>query len=653
MSAAQNPPQKASRRQDPETPPADPPRVPPLATAADLLAVGLVLVGVTMFLTGGTTFWIGDLRVSLRSPTRPYVLALAVIILRHWLAPQPAAFLYLRGFARDPLPMDEQHLFGGPSVRGWLQRTGRFVMLVFGFSVLVAAMTWPQVRHLDWVPDVGDPLFSIWRISWVNHQIWRDPLNLFEANIFHPERLTLTYSDPVLLPALIVAPFFWLGVHKVLIYNVLFLSGFVLSGVTMFMLVRALTARRDAALVSGAIFALYPYRFEHYSHLELQMTMWMPLALWGVHRTMAEGRLRDGLLTGLAFALQMLSSLYYGVFLSAYLTVVGGALWFGRGRPRRPLRALAAGGLLAGVLIAPVASRYLANKPMIGDRDVGTIRSYSAEGPDYLKAHFRSWTYSSLSEQGHPERQLFPRIAPVVLAAVALWPPLSTARIAYALGLVLAVDGSLGLNGQVYGWLHAYVPPFRGLRVPARFSLLAGLSLAILSGYGAARICRRWPRQRAPLVAAMVALVIVEAIPNMPLEPVPRQPPAIYAALAGAPEAVLAEFPMPVKDLDLTFETHYLYFSTFQWHKLVNGDSGFFPPSYYELLEREQDFPSDAAIGYLKSRGVQYLTVHGAFYKGNPDRLLNTLAALDSRADMELVSAARWGGGESRLYRLR
>jgi hypothetical protein len=189
--------------------------------------------------------------------------------------------------------------------------------------------------------------------------------------------------------------------------------------------------------------------------------------------------------------------------------------------------------------------------------------------------------------------------------------------------------------------------------VPARFSLLAGLSLAILSGYGAARICRRWPRQRAPLVAAMVALVIVEAIPNMPLEPVPRQPPAIYAALAGAPEAVLAEFPMPVKDFDLTFETHFMYFSTFHWHKLVNGDSGFFPPSYYELLEREQDFPSDAAIGYLKSRGVQYLTVHGAFYKGNPDRLLNTLAALDSRADMELVSAARWGGGESRLYRLQ
>ena len=112
------------------------------------------------------------------------------------------------------------------------------------------------------------------------------------------------------------APLFWIGVHPVLIYNLLLLSGFVFSGVTMFLLVRALTGRIDAAVIAGALFALYPYRYEHYPHLELEMTMWMPLCLWALHRTMARGRLRDGLATGLAFALQMLSSLYYGLFLA-------------------------------------------------------------------------------------------------------------------------------------------------------------------------------------------------------------------------------------------------------------------------------------------------------------------------------------------------
>ena len=32
------------------------------------------------------------------------------------------------------------------------------------------------------------------------------------------------------------------------------------------------------------------------------MTMWMPVALWALHRTMARGRLRDGLVTGIAFS---------------------------------------------------------------------------------------------------------------------------------------------------------------------------------------------------------------------------------------------------------------------------------------------------------------------------------------------------------------
>ena len=133
-----------------------------------------------------------------------------------------------------------------------------------------------------------------------------------------------------------------------MIYNLLLLSGFVLSGVTMFLLARALTGRTGAAMVGGAIFALYPYRLEHYSHLELQMTMWMPLALLWLHRTLARGRWRDGLATGLAFALQTLSSLYYGCFLAVFIAVVGGVVWLGRGRPRAPIAAAGRGSAARG-----------------------------------------------------------------------------------------------------------------------------------------------------------------------------------------------------------------------------------------------------------------------------------------------------------------
>ena len=619
--------------------------VPSLARAADILAAVFVVIGTIAICTSGIDLRIGFLRLSIRSAWRPYLWALVILGIRHWFVPRPTTLERLTRRA----PRDESGLFG--ESRTWPQRIGRLALVVLGFSVLTAALTWPQVRHLDSVPDMGDPLYYIWSIAWTSHQIVRDPLRLFDANMFYPERLTLTYDDSIVVPGLMSAPLFWMGLHPVLIYNLVLLSAFALSGVTMFLLVRALTGRSDAAAIAGAIFALYPYRFEHYPHFALQMTMWMPLALWAMHRTMALGRLRDGLATGLAFALQTLSSLYYGLFLAVYLVPLGFALWLSRGRPRRPLLALAAGAALAAVLVSPVVYAYTTNKAMVGERPASEVQRYSAEPRDYLKPHFRSLVYGAWSDDGKAERQLFPRVMPVALAATALWPPLSVARIGYLVALVVAVDGSFGMNGGYYPLLYSYVAPYRGIRVPARFSIFVGLTLAVLAGYGTARILQRWPRQRLTLTAALLGLIMVEAMPRMPLAHVWREPPAIYASISGEPSAVLAEFPIRPPPEGYYFDARYLYFSTFHWHPLVNGNAGVFPRSYNELIVRARDFPSDSAVEYLRARRVDYVAVHGAFYdRATYDRIV---MALDARRDVQQVAAAPWEDAESRLYRIR
>jgi hypothetical protein len=56
-------------------------------------------------------------------------------------------------------------------------------------------------------------------------------------------------------------------------------------------------------------------------------------------------------------------------------------------------------------------------------------------------------------------------------------------------------------------------------------------------------------------------------------------------------------------------------------------------------------------VEYLRTRGVDYVAVHGAFIdRGKFQRMV---ASLDSRTDMTLVIAAPWENSESRLYRLR
>jgi len=549
-----------------------------------------------------------------------------------------------------PSAAEDARLFAAPGEPVWRKAAEVFIAGV-AFSALVAAVTWPHVTRLDLVPDLGDPLFSVWRIAWIAHQIVRDPIHLFDGNMFYPEHLTLALSDPVIVPGLMSAPFFWLGAHPLTIYTLLFLSGFAFSGVTTYLLVRALTGRRDAAAISGIIFALYPYRFEHYSHLELQMTMWMPLALLGLHRTLVSGRRRDGLLTGLAVALQTLSSLYYGLFLLVFMGALGTVLWFKRGRPMAPVRALMAGALVLGVLVAPVAVEFIRNRATFSERSTAEVTYYSATSVDFLKPHIRSRVYGAWSANGFPERQLFPGLVGIVLAAIALWPPLKTVRFAYGVALAVAFEGSLGMNGVLFPLLRIFVPPFRGLRVPARFSILVGLALAILAGLAVARILERLRGRRVLAWGALAALATVDLLPRLELEPVWRDPPAIYAGLPTAPPAVLAEFPVPPDWRTFWFDARYIYFSTFHWQRLVNGNSGVSPPSYLDFIDHVQTFPDDESIEYLRARGVQYIGVHGAFYA--PEDWRRVQAALGARTDLEIVTSAAWQGSESRLYRLK
>ncbi len=91
--------------------------------------------------------------------------------------------------------------------------------------------------------------------------------------------------------------------QPILIYNLVFLSGFALSGVGVALLVRRLTGHTGAAILAGIVFAFPPYRIDHYAHLQLQQTQFIPLALWAFHRLLDTGRLRDGVLLGVCHRL--------------------------------------------------------------------------------------------------------------------------------------------------------------------------------------------------------------------------------------------------------------------------------------------------------------------------------------------------------------
>ena len=634
--------------------------LPLWARAVDIVAVALLFLGLYLLIHGGFVLWPNGLRISLRSEWRVFGWAAGLIAVRHFFIrtdPLPSRIAgVVWTAARRAGPLDEDP---GPG-RGGEHRRPRYYALygasvIAVFAILTAVMTYPQVRRLGAVSfDEGDALFSVWRLAWIAHQLPRNPLHLFDANIFYPERGALAFSDAVLVPGLMAAPLLWLGVHQVTVYNIIFLSGFALSGAAMFLLVRALTRSTGAAFIAGFVFAFLPFRFMHYAHLEMQMAFWMPLCLWSLHRTIRCGRIRDGVLTGLFFALQCLSCWYYGIFLSTFLAVIGIVLLASEGyrRAAQPVRALAAGGVVAVLIVAPMSMPYFAARQSVGERPVDEIVFYSATPVNYVAAHPRNALYGDVTSRwGGQERELFMGFVVPLIALIGLWPPMSSSRIAYAIALVVVFDLSLGFNGVLYPWFHAYVLPYRGLRVPARMAMIVGLGMAVLAGYGAARLLRSArgaPGASRVVFAALAALIFIEYRSTLELKSIPRNAPPIYDTLSGGQRNVVLELPLIRPDISL--EPTFMYFSTFHWYNLVNGYSGFKPPSYDELLKAIETFPDEYSVGELRRRGVNHVIVHQAYFPaGEYDTMVSRL---DQCPDFERVTALRWRERESSLYRL-
>ncbi len=186
----------------------------------------------------------------------------------------------------------------------------------------------------------------------------------------------------------------------------------------------------------------------------------------------------------------------------------------------------------------------------------------------------------------------------------------------------------------LYSLLYEYVPGFNGVRVPARYAMIAGLFLAILAGYGFERLLamRTLIHDSRFLMPVFCFLILIEgaAIPmetnrtwnqNEAVPParvysygrLDRSPsegvPPVYARVAALPPGtVITEFPFG----DAAWEIRYVYYAAAHWKPITNGYSGSFPPRYKERVARLQRISKDpeAAWQSLRDSGSTHVVVH-------------------------------------------
>ncbi|HME43051.1 MAG TPA: hypothetical protein VKF36_08205 [Syntrophorhabdales bacterium] len=392
---------------------------------------------------------------------------------------------------------------------------GRSILLgcvvLTAYVLLSLVMTYPLVFKIgNSVGDLGDPLLNTWILAWdVKKFMDLDFLRIFEANIFFPSHAVLAYSEIMFGNALIALPVMAVSKNPILAYNIVYLSGVILSGFGAYLLALYLTKNQAGAFCSGLIFAFFPYRVDHISHVQLQVAEWIPLALLCLHKMSEKPNLKYSCLFALCFLLQFLSCGYYGIFLAvaiiAFITLksMGGRLSL------TFYRNVCLSLLAACAILMPCLRPYIRLKHELGfTRSLAWNVFLSADLLSYLSAPPSNWLYGKITRVFlKAEGGLFLGIVPMVLALSgmgrvrfslhrvaltvrsAVWSTESPSRSVLWLKRLctsvflfyLVVLGGILVTGGIRFSFLGYAVRVEGTETPATLLLLSGAVICLLS----------------------------------------------------------------------------------------------------------------------------------------------------------------------------
>lgn len=518
----------------------------------------------------------------------------------------------------------------------------RHLAVLAVFCLLTLVMTFPApFRAAGHISDLYDGLLNTWILSWDVHKITTGLGGFFNGNFYYPHENTLAYSEHLLGAAFFAAPIAILTKNPVLTHNIIQLSSFVLTGFFMYILAYYLTGDLLASMIAGIIFAFTPYRFTHFSQVQLVIMQWIPLVFLFLHRFFKTLSYKDLFLFTIFFLLEFLSCGYYALFLTVFaglfivISIVYGKLY---SRPDVWLK-LAVFAVISAAVILPLFYPYIITKKTMGfTRSYEEAYKLSADILSYVSAPSTNKIWKPLNPYLDGEQNLFLGYVTVILGGLGIFslfrncgekkadgrPSKKEAILFYLPIFVLAALFSFGpvirflhkdLVTGPYMFLYKYVPGFDGLRVPARFGVFAIFPLAIFAAFAVKSLFKRikGPSGRYVLTAVLGAFILAEYFAG-PIRVFPvetgRDIPAVYNWLSGT-KGDFGVIELPVGEPVIPADARYMYYSAYHWKRLVNGYSGYAPPAYYAVKEAVKYFPDDTSKGMLEDIGVKYVIIHG------------------------------------------
>jgi hypothetical protein len=342
-----------------------------------------------------------------------------------------------------------------------------------------------------------------------------------------------------------------------------------------------------------------------------------------------------------SWVLQTLSNTYAGYFIALPITIVvlDGVLQAKEGRGR-VLAHLCAAGLIAGIALAPAGiAYYRARTTNHQVRGVDEIVANSADLHAFVvgKDTVGVWRWLPTAVTIDPEKELFPGLFALGLAAIGIYAALRERErrrttVLYLVIAIAAIALSLGPHVRIWGltvtehgpysWLLAFVPGMDGMRVPARFAIVAIAAISVLVAVGVDWMLAHAAPARRMLIPAVCAALVVADGWTAPITTVrysARGRPedrAVASWLADREPGALLHLPVRPPTGEQVLD--YQFMTLVHRHPIVNGYSGYATPlldflasgasPVYDLAR----FPS--TVRMLRALGIRYVIVHPGDY---------------------------------------
>jgi hypothetical protein len=195
------------------------------------------------------------------------------------------------------------------------------ILIFLFFLGLSIALTWPLIIKFNssiygWP---ADNLGGIWSMWWVKHASSFGGSASFTRMLGYPFGTRLPVISPEFVNDL-VARFLLLFTNEIIVNNLFLFFSFLLSGITMYYLVRHLTNDKKAAFLGGTAFLVVTFRTYHGMSIPvLAFTQWMPLFILALLMFTERRSWKWAVLAGLAWLLVVATNIHFGFFMAVFV----------------------------------------------------------------------------------------------------------------------------------------------------------------------------------------------------------------------------------------------------------------------------------------------------------------------------------------------